>query len=137
MKYEREGLSLAYDDLGDGPAVILIHGFPLNRQMWLPQKKTIPGAGFRLITPDLRGFGESEPGTGACSMDTFADDLIALMDRLEIKRAVVGGMSMGDMCSSTCLPGIQTGSSPLASSLPAAGQTTRQARQSARPWPMM
>ncbi|GAB7027134.1 alpha/beta fold hydrolase [Geotalea toluenoxydans] len=95
MKYEREGLSLAYDDLGDGPAVILIHGFPLNRQMWLPQKKTIPGAGFRLITPDLRGFGESEPGTGACSMDTFADDLIALMDRLEIKRAVVGGMSMG------------------------------------------
>lgn len=95
MKYDREGLRLSYDDLGDGPAVILIHGFPLNRQMWLPQAKAVTGAGFRLITPDLRGFGESEPGAGVCSMDTFADDLIALMDRLQMEKAVVGGMSMG------------------------------------------
>jgi 3-oxoadipate enol-lactonase len=89
------GISMAYDDQGSGPAVVLIHGFPLNRKMWRPQFNALPAAGFRLITPDLRGFGESDAPDGPYSIDLFADDVAGLLDHLEIERAVIGGMSMG------------------------------------------
>ena len=88
------GLQLGYDDFGSGPAVVLIHGFPLQRQMWRPQVEPLLDAGYRVILPDLRGFGESPVGNGA-SMDGYADDLIALLDFLGIDKAVIGGMSMG------------------------------------------
>ena len=89
------GINLAYDDAGSGPAVILIHGFPLCRKMWRPQWNKLPLAGFRVIAPDLRGFGESDAPDGPYSMDLFADDVIGLMDHLEVEKAVIGGMSMG------------------------------------------
>jgi len=88
-------INIVYDDCGVGPAVLLIHGFPLNRQMWRAQLEPIAGAGFRVIAPDLRGFGGSDAPPGGYSMDGFADDLVALLDALQIERAVVGGMSMG------------------------------------------
>ncbi|PLX99129.1 MAG: alpha/beta hydrolase [Desulfuromonas sp.] len=87
--------TIHYDDLGKGPAVVLIHGFPLSRQMWAPQVEPLIAAGYRLILPDLRGFGDSEGGGRNVAMDVYADDLIGLLDYLEIERAVVGGMSMG------------------------------------------
>lgn len=89
------GITLAYDDHGSGPAVVLIHGFPLCRRMWHPQIKAVTDAGFRLVTLDLRGFGESDAPEGPYSMDLFADDVTGLLDHLGIERAVVGGMSMG------------------------------------------
>jgi 3-oxoadipate enol-lactonase len=89
------GVHLAYDDVGSGPAVVLVHGYPLCRQMWLPQVEVLVAAGYRAITPDLRGFGESEAPDGPYSMSIFADDLAALLSHLGIERAVVGGMSMG------------------------------------------
>jgi len=89
------GISLAYDDHGSGTAVVLIHGFPLCRKMWRPQFNCLPDAGFRLVTPDLRGFGESDAPVGPYSIDLFADDMVELLDHLDIDRAVVGGMSMG------------------------------------------
>lgn len=95
MQTELNGIQLAYDESGEGPAVLLIHGFPLCRQMWHPQMQALSSAGFRAVVPDLRGFGESEPGTEAGSTDMLADDLIALLDSLGIEKAVVGGMSMG------------------------------------------
>ncbi|WP_035240534.1 alpha/beta fold hydrolase [Desulfobacter vibrioformis] len=95
MQTKLNGIQLAYDEAGDGPAVLLIHGFPLCRQMWRPQTQALAAAGFRAVVPDLRGFGESEPGTEAGSTDLLADDLIALLDHLGIEKAVVGGMSMG------------------------------------------
>lgn len=95
MKAMINGMSLAYDDLGSGPAVVLLHGFPLSRRMWRPQIRSLTGAGYRLVLPDLRGFGESDAPDGPYSMDIFADDIIGLLDHLEIDRAVVGGMSMG------------------------------------------
>jgi pimeloyl-ACP methyl ester carboxylesterase len=89
------GISIAYDDLGEGMPVILIHGFPLCRKMWRPQMNKLPGEGLRVITPDLRGFGESDAPEGPYSMDLFADDLIGLMDHLQMEQAVISGMSMG------------------------------------------
>jgi pimeloyl-ACP methyl ester carboxylesterase len=89
------GITLTYDDRGSGLPLLLIHGFPLSRQMWRPQLGTLSDAGFRVIAPDLRGFGESDAPDGPYSMELFADDLVALMDHLGIESAVVGGMSMG------------------------------------------
>jgi pimeloyl-ACP methyl ester carboxylesterase len=89
------GIRLAYDDLGAGFPVLLIHGFPLCRRMWRPQAEALVAAGFRVILPDLRGFGESEVGDEPGSVALLADDLAALLDHLGIERAVVGGMSMG------------------------------------------
>ena len=95
MRVVINGITMAYDDSGDGPALLLIHGFPLCRRMWHPQINAVVSAGFRIITPDLRGFGESDAPDGPYSMGLFADDMIALLDHLGIERAVVGGMSMG------------------------------------------
>jgi 3-oxoadipate enol-lactonase len=95
MKAHINGISLSYDDSGSGPAVLLIHGFPLCRSMWQPQRTAVTAAGFRLVTPDLRGFGESDVPKGPYSMSLFADDIIGLMDFLHIERAIIGGMSMG------------------------------------------
>lgn len=89
------GINMAFDDFGAGPAVLLIHGFPLCRKMWHPQVRALNSAGFRVICPDLRGFGESDAPDGPYTMEIFADDTVALMDHLGIEQAVVGGMSMG------------------------------------------
>lgn len=89
------GITMAYDDNGSGPALLLIHGFPLCRRMWHPQIRALTEAGFRVITPDLRGFGESDAPDGPYSMELFADDMVELLDQLGIGEAVVGGMSMG------------------------------------------
>jgi len=95
MRAVINGITMAYDDNGGGPVLLLIHGFPLCRRMWHPQIKALVSAGFRVITPDLRGFGESDTPDGPYSMDLFADDMVALLDHLGIEAAVVGGMSMG------------------------------------------
>jgi pimeloyl-ACP methyl ester carboxylesterase len=95
MQATLNGIELAYDEAGKGPAVLLIHGFPLCRKMWAPQMQALADAGFRAVVPDLRGFGQSEAGTETGSTDLLADDLIALLDHLGIETAVVGGMSMG------------------------------------------
>jgi pimeloyl-ACP methyl ester carboxylesterase len=95
MKIYANNIEMAYDDYGEGPAVLLIHGFPLNRQMWQPQLQPLGKAGFRVIAPDLRGFGGSEAPATGYSMDGFADDIVALLDVLKIGQAVIGGMSMG------------------------------------------
>lgn len=88
-------MTLIFDDTATGLPVLLIHGFPLSRQMWRPQVEALTKAGYRVITPDLPGFGESKPLAGVASMAAYADAVIALLDKLGIDRAVVGGMSMG------------------------------------------
>jgi len=95
MKAHLNGISMSYGDSGSGPAVVLLHGFPLSRDMWRPQVEALAQAGFRVITPDLRGFGDSEVPDGPYSMSLFSDDVVALLDHLEIDRAIIGGMSMG------------------------------------------
>lgn len=95
MQATINGIKMAFDDIGRGPAVILLHGFPFNRQMWGPQITTLAENGFRVIAPDLRGFGESETGDKPFSIRTYADDVYRLMKYLGIGRAVLVGMSLG------------------------------------------
>jgi 3-oxoadipate enol-lactonase len=95
MKTTVDKIVMAHEDCGTGPAVVLLHGFPLCRRMWQPQIAALVEGGYRVIAPDLRGFGESAAPDGPYSMNVYADDVVGLLDALGIERAVVGGMSMG------------------------------------------
>jgi len=94
MQAELNGFSLHYEDAGAGTPLLLLHGFPLSAAIWSEQTTALAGK-FRVIAPDLRGFGGSGIPDGACTMDLYADDMIALLDQLRIERAAVCGMSMG------------------------------------------
>ncbi|NVO00707.1 MAG: alpha/beta fold hydrolase [Geobacteraceae bacterium] len=86
--------TLFYEESGSGRPLILIHGFPLSGAIWSHQLAGLSGR-FRVIAPDLRGFGRSTPSDLPYSMDLYADDTIMLMDHLGIDKAAVCGMSMG------------------------------------------
>jgi pimeloyl-ACP methyl ester carboxylesterase len=108
------GIERAYDDVGSGPAIVLLHGFPFDRSMWREQLEFLSANGFRAIAPDLRGLGEmsdklqfvaeanpneterqAEARRTTTTMEDMARDVAALMDDLEIDRAAVCGLSMG------------------------------------------
>jgi pimeloyl-ACP methyl ester carboxylesterase len=76
------------------PALILIHGFPLDSGMWGAQLTGLARHCF-VVAPDLRGHGLSKLGGAPYSVDQHADDVAALMETLGIARAVIGGLSMG------------------------------------------
>jgi pimeloyl-ACP methyl ester carboxylesterase len=84
---------IAFDDVGAGMPLVLLHAFPLNRTMWEPQVSALVGD-CRCIPIDLRGLGDSAPGE-PYSMDRYADDVIGIMDTLQIERAIIAGESMG------------------------------------------
>jgi pimeloyl-ACP methyl ester carboxylesterase len=89
------GVSIAYRDTGSGPAVVLIHGHPFDHTMWDGQTAALSGR-YRVITPDLRGYGASEvPDNEVTTLETMADDVRVLLDHLRVERAVVVGLSMG------------------------------------------
>ena len=89
-------LSVSYSDFGpvEAPVVILIHGFPLNKSMWNLQIEALRDD-YRVIAYDVRGHGDSDAGNEDFSIDLFANDLISFMDSLNIRKAVVCGLSMG------------------------------------------
>ena len=81
------GVWLGYDDSGRGTPLLLLHGFPHDRSIWAPVRSALAGRA-RCIAPDLRGFGESTTH-GPFSMDQYADDLVALLDRLQLPTVTV------------------------------------------------
>lgn len=86
---------LHHIESGTGPAVILLHAFPVDSTLWAPQRRALAAAGYRVITPDLPGFGGSAMSAEAPSVDVMADEVAAVMDQMGIADAVVGGLSMG------------------------------------------
>jgi pimeloyl-ACP methyl ester carboxylesterase len=89
------GAWVEYDDAGQGRPVVLLHAFPLSRAMWRPQLAEL-AADYRVIAPDLRGFGGTSPFTGPPSVEQMADDVAALLDALGVAEPLVlGGLSMG------------------------------------------
>ncbi|XVS67066.1 alpha/beta fold hydrolase [Actinosynnema sp. CA-299493] len=87
-------IDIAYDDEGGGVPVLLVHGHPFNRSMWRPQVDRLRSR-YRVVAPDLRGYGESTVVPGKTPLSVFADDLIGLLDRLGLDRVVLCGLSMG------------------------------------------
>lgn len=95
----------AFDDVGDGSAILLLHGFPFNRSMWREQVDFLSAHGYRVVAPDLRGLGENVAPTLSedhrlksvplTAMEDMARDVAALMDELKIESAVICGLSMG------------------------------------------
>ena len=88
------GIAMRYRDEGQGEPILLVHAFPLSSAMWEDQIDAL-SARFRVIAPDLRGFGGTARGAGMASLDQAADDLAALLDALKIDHATVVGLSMG------------------------------------------
>jgi pimeloyl-ACP methyl ester carboxylesterase len=87
---------LAYDDAGSGDCVVLIHGHPFDRTLWEPQLAALRDS-FRVLAPDLRGFGESPVTPGSVTMGEYAADVEELLDGLGIMRAAIVGLSMGGL----------------------------------------
>ncbi len=87
---------LAFDESGAGLPVVLIHGHPFDRTMWSGQLRSLGGA-FRLIAPDLRGYGESPVTAGTVTMGELADDVWALLDHLQVDEVAAVGLSMGGL----------------------------------------
>lgn len=98
------GITIAFDEAGTAPeAVLLVHGHPFDRSMWHQQMAALASAGWRVLAPDLRGYGASTIVPGETRMDVFAADLMALLDHRGIARAVVAGLSMGGQIAMECV----------------------------------
>ena len=88
-------IELSYTDQGSGQPVVLIHGFPLDGESWGKQQAALLDAGYRVVAYDRRGFGDSTKAGSGYDYDTFAADLHALMEELDLRDAVLVGFSMG------------------------------------------
>jgi non-heme chloroperoxidase len=88
-------IEIHYEDHGSGRPVVLIHGFPLNGRAWERQERALLAAGFRVITYDRRGFGQSSQPTTGYDYDTFAADLDKLLTQLDLRDVCLAGHSMG------------------------------------------
>ena len=89
-------IKIHYNDHGAGRPIVLIHGFPLDGNSWERQERVLLAAGYRCISYDRRGFGKSSQPTTGFEYDTFASDLKALLDHLDLDQDVVlAGFSMG------------------------------------------
>jgi pimeloyl-ACP methyl ester carboxylesterase len=97
MQVEANGIKLNVEDAGEGPPVLLLHGFPDSHRLWRNQVPALTANGLRAVTPDLRGFGESERPERV--EDYFIlntlEDLRALLDHLEIEKAHIVGHDFG------------------------------------------
>jgi 3-oxoadipate enol-lactonase len=87
------GVNLAVEARGEGPAILLVHGYPLDRTIWREQIDGLEG--FRRVAPDLRGMGQSDAPDLGYGMALYAADLAAVLDALGVDQVVLCGLSMG------------------------------------------
>ena len=90
-----DGTKIHYETSGEGPDVVLIHGWPLSHEMWSEQTKALTDAGFRVTAMCRRGFGHSDKPDHGYDYDTMAEDLAAVMADAGVKDAALVGFSMG------------------------------------------
>lgn len=90
-----KNVKLHVTDLGEGKPIVLIHGWPLSDAMYEYQYQYLVGKGFRVIGITLRGFGKSDKPYGKYDFDVFSDDIKIVLEKLQLKDAVLGGFSMG------------------------------------------
>jgi non-heme chloroperoxidase len=88
-------IDLYYEDYGSGTPIVLIHGYPLSGRAWDKQVPVLLEAGHRVITYDRRGFGKSSQPASGYDYDTFAADLDALLQKLDLSEVTLVGHSMG------------------------------------------
>ncbi len=90
-----DGTALYLKEWGEGPAVVLIHGWPLSADSWDDQAMALADAGYRVIAYDRRGFGRSDQPWEGYDYDTLADDLAAVIEACDAEDPVLVGFSMG------------------------------------------
>jgi 3-oxoadipate enol-lactonase len=95
--YQSRGMKLHYEVVGEGPAVLMIHGFTNHGMVWAQQTADLLHAGYRVVMPDLAGHGLSQLAEQTITVDELAQDMVGLLDHLAIDRAVVCGLSLGGM----------------------------------------
>ena len=86
--------TIAYRVQGHGPAMMLVHGYPLSGELFAKNREALARR-YTVVTPDLRGFGSSTTPDTKGGVELYAKDMLAVMDHLHIKKAIIGGMSMG------------------------------------------
>ena len=91
----KDGTRIYYKDWGEGQPVVFSHGWPLNADAWQSQMVFLAENGYRAIAHDRRGHGRSSQPSGGNEMDTYADDLAALLETLDLRDAVLVGHSTG------------------------------------------
>jgi non-heme chloroperoxidase len=94
-KENSDDIELYYEDHGSGQPVVLIHGYPLSGASWEKQLPVLLHAGYRVVTYDRRGFGDSSRPTVGYNYDTFAEDLHKLITHLKLRDFTLAGFSMG------------------------------------------
>ena len=88
------GIKIGYEDAGAGVPLVFVHGHPFDRSMWREQTSAFSSK-YRIIAPDLRGYGESEAVADKTMLEEFARDIAALLDELKADNIILCGLSMG------------------------------------------
>ena len=97
MRVENNGVGIEYEVTGDGPPVVLLHGFPDSGRLWRHQVPALAEAGFKVIVPDMRGYGRSDKPTGveAYTMDLLVGDVLGVIAAAGVERAHIVGHDWG------------------------------------------
>jgi 3-oxoadipate enol-lactonase len=88
-------MKLTFDEIGNGKPIVLLHAFPLSGKMWKSQAELLAKNGFRVILPDLPGFGTNNKSAHRYSIEEMASQISQLLKSINIDKAIVGGLSMG------------------------------------------
>lgn len=93
-KHNIRGLNVLEFGEQNSPAIVLIHAFPFCNRMWDKQVEVFQQT-YRVVAPDLRSFGYSDPGDGIYTIDTHVSDLISIIDSIQLEKPIICGLSMG------------------------------------------